>query len=244
METVLDMLYSILNTLEQIDQSILLSVNSAHCPFFDKFMFWVSDKWIWIPIYIAMIYAIIKDKQRETLFIAIGIVLTILLCDQFASGLCKPLFHRFRPCQDPVIGSMVHTVCGFKCDLYGFMSSHAANTVGLAMFTTLLFKNRIFGCVIWLWALLNCYSRMYLGVHYLGDIICGALFGMLFAWLCFLLYSKVFLAYMPHFRYSRHKNNSRANVDFPTSDLVPFFWTFFVTLFVISIFSASNMFSC
>lgn len=244
MDAFLEFIYNILNSLEQTDKSWLLSLNSLHSSFFDTFMFWISDKWIWVPMYIAMFYAIVKDKQRETIFIAIGVALTVLLCDQFSSSLCKPLFERFRPCQDPAIGSMVHTVCGFKCDLYGFISSHAANTVGIAVFTTMLFKNKLFDIIIWLWALLNCYSRIYLGVHYPGDIICGAIAGALFGWLCFVIYSKFLLTRMPQFKYNRHRTNSRSNIDFPTADLMPFVWTFCVTIFIIAIFSANNFFTC
>ncbi len=243
METILQFLYAILESAVEADKSLLLSINSLHSPFFDTFMFWVSDKWIWVPMYIAMFYAIVKDKQVETVFITIGILLTVLLCDQFSSGLCKPLFERLRPCQDPSISSMVHTVCGFKCDLYGFISSHAANTVGVAVFTTMLFKNKLFGVFIWLWAALNCYSRIYLGVHFPGDILCGAIAGALLGWLCFFIYQSL-LKWMPQFRYNPHKTNSRSNIDFPTADIVPFIWTFIVTLFIICIFSASNIFSC
>jgi len=225
------------------DKSALLYINSFHNNFFDSFMFWVSDKWVWVPMYITMIYAIIKEKKRETFFILLGIALTVFLCDRFSSGVCKPFFERFRPCQDPIIGSAVHVVCGFKCDLYGFISSHAANTFGIAVFTTMLFKNRSFNLFIWLWALLNCYSRIYMGVHYPGDILCGAISGLLFGMLSFWLY-KWLLKRMPQFRYSRHTNNSRANIDFPTSDFIPFFWTFIVTIFTIAIFSSNSFFTC
>lgn len=234
---------SIISSLNQVDQSWLLAINGQHNSFFDPFMFWISDKWIWFPMYVAIIYSIIKQKHGETIFIAVGIALTILLCDQFASGLCKPFFQRLRPCQDPVIGSMVHTVCGFKCDLYGFMSSHAANTFGLAIFTSLLFKDKYFNVMIWGWALLNCYSRMYLGVHYPGDIICGALVGLLFGWLCFMFY-RFLINRMPQFRYYAHKNNSRSNIDFPTASLLPGIWTFIVTMVIITVFSANTLFTC
>jgi len=243
MDAILQFLTALLETIIEADKSLLLSINSCHSPFFDTFMFWVSDKWIWVPIYVAMFYAIVKDKRVETIFIAVGIVLTVVLCDQFSSGLCKPLFERFRPCQDPSIGSMVHIVCGFKCDLYGFISSHAANTVGIAVFTTMLFKNRWFFAFIWLWALLNCYSRMYLGVHYPGDILCGAVAGALLGWLSFAIY-KWLLKLMPQFKYNPHRTNSRSNIDFPMRDFVPFIWTFITTLFIICIFSACNLFSC
>lgn len=243
MDVFLQFWCSFLDTLEQIDKSLLLDINSCHNGFFDTFMFWISDKWVWVPMYVSLLYIIVKNKRTEAVFIVLGIALTVLLCDQFSSSLCKPLFHRFRPAHDPQIGFLVHTVCGFKCDLYGFISSHAANTMGVALFLTLLVKNRTFGVTVFLWAILNCYSRMYLGVHYMGDILCGAIAGLFFGWLCYLFY--VFLiSRMPQFRYIRHNTNSRSNIDFPTLELTPFFWTFGVTLFLLAIIAAKNMFFC
>ncbi|MBO6034568.1 MAG: phosphatase PAP2 family protein [Paludibacteraceae bacterium] len=243
MEQFLQIWCSILDTLDQFDKSILLGINGAHSGFFDAFMFWISDKWIWVPLYVSLLYIIAKNKRTETLFIILGIVLTVLFCDQFSSSLCKPLFHRFRPAQDPQIGALVHTVCGFKCDLYGFISSHAANTVGVAVFLTLLFRNKVFGFTIFSWALLNCYSRIYLGVHYMGDILCGAIVGALFGWLCFWLHS-LMLSWMPQFRYMQHRTNSRSNVDFPNETMIPFYWTYAVTLFIIAVFAGQNIFFC
>lgn len=235
---------SILDVLDQTDKSLLLSINGCHNTFFDMAMFWISDKWIWVPMYVSLLYIIGKNKKSETVFIIVGIVLTVVFCDQFSSSLCKPLFHRFRPAQDPQIGQLVHTVCGFKCDLYGFISSHAANTVGVAMFLTLLFKNRTFGFVIFSWALINCYSRIYLGVHYLGDIVCGSIMGLLFGWLCYWFYHSVLLSWMPQFRHIKYHTNCRVDVDFHTSDVVPFIWTYGVTLFIIAIISSKNIFFC
>lgn len=245
MDTFLQLWCSILDALDQADKSLLLSINGCHNGFFDTFMFWVSDKWVWVPMYVSLLYIIVKNKRSEAVFIILGIVLTVLFCDQFASSLCKPLFHRFRPSQDPQIGHLVHVVCGFKCDLYGFVSSHAANTMGVALYLALLFRNHTFSCSIFLWALINCYSRMYLGVHYFGDVLFGSVVGLFFGWFCFWLSYRVLLSrVMPQFRYTQHYNNSRSNVDFSTADIMPYLWTLVSTLFIIAVFSTKNTFFC
>lgn len=232
-----------LDTLDQADKSLLLDINSYHNSFLDTFMYLISERWMWVPMYASLLYTIIKSKKSETFFIIVGVAITVLLCDQFSSSICKPFFQRFRPSQDPQIGELVHLVCGFKCDLYGFISAHAANTIGIAMFLTLLFKNRTVSSLLFLWALLNCYSRIYMGVHYPGDVICGALTGFLFGWVGYYIYG-LLIARMPQFRYIKHRTNSRSNVDFMLSDFCPFMWTLAVTLFIIALLSSKNMVFC
>ena len=102
-----------------------------------------------------------------------------LLCDQFASTVCKPLFHRPRPTHDEEIGSLVTLVNNYRGGRYGFISSHAANSFGAALFLIGVFRNRLFTASILLWAVAVSYSRIYLGVHYPGDILAGAIAGVL-----------------------------------------------------------------
>ena len=109
--------------------------------------------------------------------------LLIVVTDQFSSSFCKPFFHRFRPTHDPDIMYMVDMVNGYRGGWYGFFSSHASNTFGLALFLSLLFRNWRSTLVLLCWASLSSYSRIYLGVHYPGDILCGALLGAVGAWL-------------------------------------------------------------
>lgn len=117
------------------------------------------------------------------------IALSITLADQFSSGFCKPYFMRFRPAQDPEIMYMVHVVNGYRGGMYGFISSHAANTFAVATFVSLLVRRKEMTAVMFIWALIPSYSRIYLGVHYPGDIICGAIAGSVIASLVYWLYA-------------------------------------------------------
>ena len=121
----------------------------------------------------------VKQQTRYKAVFFISEALVILLADQFSSSFCKPYFARFRPAQDPQIMYMVDVVNGYRGGRYGFISSHAANTFAVCMFLSLLVRHLYMTCSLVLWAVLCSYSRIYLGVHYPGDILFGALWGIL-----------------------------------------------------------------
>jgi undecaprenyl-diphosphatase len=141
----------------------------------------------WIPLYVLLLYQIYRIDPKNTAWILGGVMLTILLADQVSSGLMKPYFERLRPCHDSRWEGMMH-VYGRCGGLYGFVSSHAANTFGLATFLTLkLGKKQKAIAWLFLYALVVSYTRIYLGVHYPLDLFFGALVGVLaafFSWLC------------------------------------------------------------
>lgn len=177
-----------LDTIIEWDKALLLAINGCHNAFFDNLMFLISDKWIWVPFYAAMLYLLLRSKRLDALYAIVAVALTVLLADQFASGFCKPFFERLRPTHDPSMVPYVHVVHGHLSSMYGFCSSHASNTCGIAVLTALFFRNKWYTGMVVSWAALNCYSRMYMGVHYPGDILCGALAGMLFGYLCYRLF--------------------------------------------------------
>lgn len=180
------------------EREAFLWLNGNHTPYLDRLMWLYSGKAVWLPLAVFILFLLIyKKKWREWLLILLSIVLVIALCDQFASHLCKPLFTRFRPTHHPDFMHQVQTVFNYRGGLYGFMSSHAANAFGFATFMTLLFRNRLFTATIFLWALLTAYSRIYLGVHFLSDIVPGGMIGALFGYLVYRLYVKVRLAVIP-----------------------------------------------
>ena len=177
----------------ELDKEVLLALNGCHSLFWDGFM-WTATKTItWIPVAAALLYVIFKNnKLKQAATILLLLALCVTLADQITSGFCKPFFARFRPTQDPDIMYLVHTVNGYRGGMYGFMSSHAANTFAVAMFVSLLIRNWLMTLATFSWAMLATYSRIYLGVHYPGDILCGATVGMLVAVLLYTGYHYIY----------------------------------------------------
>jgi undecaprenyl-diphosphatase len=179
----------------ELDKNLFLELNSYHAEWLDVVMWFISNKLVWIPFYLIILYFIFKVHGTKGILILVCIALTITLADQISSSLMKPFFARLRPTHDPELEGLVHTVNGYRGEKFGFASSHAANTFGLALFIFLLFRERT-RQVRWIfaWALLVAYSRIYLGVHYPGDILVGAVVGMICAVGCFYLYEKISIA--------------------------------------------------
>lgn len=167
---------NILEGIKQIDQSFLLFLNSFHNSFWDKAVTLFTSTEIWIPFYLLIVYVIIKTYKKNSVYILILIILAITVSDQF-SGLIKHSVMRLRPTQDPVLGSLVHNVYN-RGGMFGYFSAHAANTFTVAIITARLFKNHLFTVLIFTWAILVSYTRIYLGLHYPGDILTGWIWGI------------------------------------------------------------------
>lgn len=164
--------------LDAIDKSLLLYLNGMHTAFFDQFMWWTSKTATWSLMALVLLYILVKKGKYQALFVVVGIALVITLADQISSGIIKDAVERLRPTHDAEIGSMVHTVNGYRGGRFGFVSSHAANTMGVAMFISLLFGDRRIAFSMFFWSCLVAYSRIYLGVHYPGDILGGTCVGL------------------------------------------------------------------
>jgi undecaprenyl-diphosphatase len=176
--------------LSNLDKQLFLFLNGFHNAFFDKVMWQISTISFWVPFYIFLLGYLIYRYRKQSIFFIITIAVIILISDQLASSLIKPLVERLRPSHEPSLEGLVYIVNGYVGGNFGFVSSHAANTFGLAVFLSLLFKNRYFSYCIILWASIVSYSRVYLGVHYPGDVICGAVIGIMAAWLCYFMLSR------------------------------------------------------
>ena len=176
-----------IETINYWDEKAFLWLNSFYLEALDPVALQLTQTITWIPLYVLLLYLIYRIDPKNTLWILGGVMLTILLADQVSSGLMKPYFERLRPCHDPRWEGMMH-VYGRCGGLYGFVSSHAANTFGLATFLTLkLGKKQKAIAWLFLYALVVSYTRIYLGVHYPLDLFFGALVGVLaafFSWLC------------------------------------------------------------
>ena len=174
--------------LEQLDQQLFLFLNSLNSPFWDKVMYAISGKIIWIPLYLAILIWIGYKYKKKFPVIVVFIILAATLADQGSVQLFKNVFHRLRPCHEPALQGLVHLVNNECGGLYGFISSHAANSFNVAMLSLMFIKKRWFSVSIIVWAAIVGYSRIYLGVHYPGDVICGSMLGALIGWGVYKLY--------------------------------------------------------
>jgi len=180
-----------LESLEHIDRQLFLILNGWHNHFFDSFFWIVSNKFIWIPLYLFIAYLIIRKYKKQSWMVILATILVIVLTDQTSVHLFKNIFMRYRPSHNLDLQNMVHIVHNYRGGLYGFVSSHAANTFGLAVFTALVLKNKTFWYLILSWAIIVSYSRIYLGVHYPADILGGAVVGTIIASIVFFFSKKL-----------------------------------------------------
>jgi undecaprenyl-diphosphatase len=166
----------------ELDKRLFLYLNSLNTPWLDTIMLVITQTYVWVPLYLFLLFFILKDFRNDTWAPVVGIVLAIVFADQITSGLMKPIFERLRPSHDPSLDGLVHTVDGYRGGMYGFASSHAANTFTVATFFTLLFiQKRKWIIALFPWAIIISYTRIYLGVHFPGDIIAGWSIGLLAA---------------------------------------------------------------
>lgn len=183
-----------IDKLIHIDTEILLAINGWHAPWADTLMWIISAKATWIPLYVLLIGLLVWRYRKPTLtsvkwlqrvpacvVMIVVIAMAVGAADFIASGILKDLVARPRPTRVPELEGVLHLVNGYRSGRYGFVSSHAANTMACALLFSLIWRNKIATCGLMLWVAANCYSRMYLGVHYPTDIMGGLVVGALVA---------------------------------------------------------------
>ena len=165
------------------DTQFTLWVNSLHCSFCDVFMPLFSARFSWVPFYVGLAYLIVRNfTWRTALLLLLAVALLITACDQVSSAVLRPLIERLRPCDfDNPIHDAVLVVDDYRPQSYSCPSAHAANTWALTFFICWLFRHRWLTVVMFVWAFVTCYSRLYLGVHYFGDVMAGMLVGFVFS---------------------------------------------------------------
>lgn len=184
--------------LESIDRWIVLTINSWNSPFLDELMWIISAKATWIPLYLILIYLGFRSFTLKKFFIYFFCVIgAVALADLISVHLFKDVFLRYRPSHHTELTEQLHFYLddngnGYKGGMYGFVSSHASNFFALA-FTAGMCLKKEYPKLLWVLiaiAVMICYSRIYLGVHYFTDVFVGALIGSTIG---FLIYKFVFL---------------------------------------------------
>lgn len=178
-----------LEFITNIDTWLTLLLNGSDSVMLDTIAVTATKTSTWIPLGIVLLYVLIRMKNwKNALLVILCVAIAITLADQMASGIFKPLVARLRPSHNPELQGVIDIVGDYRGGRYGFFSSHAANTCSVAVFLSLLFRKRIFTIAICSWAMVNSWTRLYLGVHYVGDIMVGLIWGALVGWIVFRLY--------------------------------------------------------
>lgn len=170
--------------LGQVDASLMVWLNGFHNDFFDGLMYLISEKWVWVPVYVAIFTAVVMKFgfTRRMIGVIALFAVTILLADTTCALGLRPIICRPRPCHpDSPIHELIHIVNGYHGGHYGMPSCHSANSFALAALIALVFRRRRLTVFVYIWAVIHTYSRIYLGVHYPGDIVVGGIIGTLCA---------------------------------------------------------------
>lgn len=191
-----------LDYLLNLDRAATVAINSWHSPFWDSVMLFVTNKQLMAPVYILLLLMVLLRRKfkvgRKEYYNCWSIVLIIILssalaagfADKFGHEVIKPFFQRLRPGYDFYIWDQVRTPDG-KGGAWGFVSNHAFNVFSLATVLSCFARRTWFGILAFLTALAVGYSRVYLGRHFLGDVLCGAICGIIIGCICYWLASQV-----------------------------------------------------
>ena len=178
--------------IQQLDQSITLALNGSDSLFWDNLMMCVTNTFSWSLIIIMLLVIFFRNNYvRDAFIILLTIGLMIFVADRLCSGLVKPMVARWRPTQDPEIMYLIDIVDGYRGGRFGFFSGHACNTFCMATFLSLLFRYKAVTFTLYFWSATTTFTRLYLGVHYFGDVTVGLIVGCLIGWGSYYLYDKV-----------------------------------------------------
>lgn len=176
-----------LELLQNTDRTLAACLNGGNHGFLDAWSVLLTDTLTWLPLFVCLLIMVVKNNEKPSqigavlLAVAVGAVLSLGLDD----GIVKPFAGRLRPMADPQLAGLVAPVCGYTAEGFSFFSAHASNTMALAVFSALLIRHSTFTVMMVLWSLVNCWTRLYLGAHFMSDVIVGAAWGALVGWTVF-----------------------------------------------------------
>ena len=177
-----------MDSITLIDKELTLWLNSFNSSAADFFFYLTTSTLLWVPLFLILAWMIMVKQGPRGFITILFIGLIILVADQLSSSVIKPLVERARPSHDDILQYMVHLVDGRRGGPFGFLSSHAANTFAITSFLILMIRNKFLNISFLAWALINCYSRIYCGLHFVGDILCGAVLGIIIGAVAYQIY--------------------------------------------------------
>ncbi len=173
-----------------LERDFFFAMNGSDSLFWDNVMWTISGRFVWIPLFLFILFLFFfRTHRKEAILVSLFFILVFVATDQISSSFFKPFFERFRPTHHPDFRDMVDIMNGYRGGRYGFISGHATNSFGLAVFLSLVFRNGFLIFSTLLWATINSYTRIYLGVHFISDILAGMIVGTLVAFILYWLYT-------------------------------------------------------
>lgn len=189
--------------IKDIDLSILLSLQGGEQMFIDQLVITLTNGFTWIPLYISILYLIIKNNEKwsQILLLLAVVAVAMLASNLLNGGFIKPFIARLRPTSDPHLINIIHPINNYQPAGYSFFSAHACNSFTIAVLISLIVRSRLLTSFLLAWATLNAWTRLYLAAHYPSDVVIGMIAGATIASLCYLLYMRLYLKITPKINY-------------------------------------------
>lgn len=196
--------------IQDMDMQVLSLFNGSDNIMLDQMVQILTSGLTWIALYVMLFFVVIRNNETmgQIALVVGSAIFCILFADGLVDGIIKQLAERWRPSNDPTFKYMVQVVDDIRLKGYSFCSAHAANTMSLAVFFSLLVRSKLLTITLVTWSLINCWTRLYLGVHYPSDILCGMMIGIIVGILVYLLYYKIYLRISPKINYISNQYTS------------------------------------
>ena len=196
--------------IQDMDMQVLSIFNGSDKIMLDQMVQILTSGLTWIPLYVMLFFVVMRNNETmgQIALVVGSAIFCVLFADGLVDGIIKQLAERWRPSNDPTFKYMVQVVDDIRLKGYSFCSAHAANTMSLAVFFSLLIRSKLLTITLVIWSLINCWTRLYLGVHYPSDILCGMIIGIIVGILVYLLYYKIYLRISPKINYISNQYTS------------------------------------